>query len=335
MSESRSRHVVVGSGSIARRHLRNLKHLYPDGETACVSASGRVIGANDVGADLVFADVSAAAAWRPEFAVIASPAPWHLTHALAFLEAGVPTLIEKPLAADISGAADELARLRSHAARVDIAYPLRHLSSAVRMRQLLQAQQAGTVLSVMCEVGQYLPDWRPDDDYRKNVSAQRRLGGGALLELSHEFDYLRWLFGDFADVQCALRNTGQLDVDVEDCVDALLRRSDGLVAAVHLDFLQRTVVRRCKVVGSAGTLHWDLALNRIDWEGPRAPRETLFSEPGFDRNEMYLHQLRHFREVASGRSVPLVAVEDGIATLALVDALRRADAEGQRIKLKS
>ena len=81
------------------------------------------------------------------------------------------------------------------------AYNLRFLPSLQAYRERIQFGVIGKVLSVRCEIGQYLPSWRPGSDYRQAVSASRALGGGALLELSHEIDYLRWIFGEVAWVQ--------------------------------------------------------------------------------------------------------------------------------------
>ena len=72
---------------------------------------------------------------------------------------------------------------------------------------LMQNKIVGKILSVRCEVGQFLPSWRPNIDYRESVSARKALGGGALLELSHEIDYLMWIFGDIDWVKATLEMT--------------------------------------------------------------------------------------------------------------------------------
>ena len=187
--------------------------------------------------------------------------------------------------------------------------------------------------SVSVEVGQYLPDWRPSSDYRKNVSAQRELGGGVLLELSHELDYLGWLLGGFETAFCIARNTGALEIDVEDTVDALLVRSDRLVVNVHMDFLQRAPVRTCKVVGQQGTLVWDILNNGIILRTGRDQSRVLFEDPDYDRNNMYLDQLRHFSRVAQGLAAPVIGLDDGLQTLCLIEAMRKSVATGQAVKI--
>src|SRR5690606_29956228 len=104
---------------------------------------------------------------------------------------------EKPLSDSLESFARAGEVLLENSAKIEVAYNLRFMPSAIRLKELLTEQIVGRIHSVSIEVGQYLPDWRPATDYRKNVSACKKLGGGVLLELSHELDYLTWLFGEF------------------------------------------------------------------------------------------------------------------------------------------
>ena len=326
--------LVVGSGSVARRHIANLRQLLPQAEVGCVSASGRVLAAEDTAATASLASFAEALAWRPDLAVVASPAPLHLDHAVALLETGIAVLIEKPLSDSLArhtALADRMAPWRD---RIEVAYNLRLLSSCRRMQTLLAEQVVGRIHSIHIDVGQYLPDWRPQSDYRRNVSANRALGGGVLLELSHEFDYLTHLFGRFDRVFCVTGHSGELEIDVEDSADVVLTRTDGVGAQLHMDFLQRKATRRCKVIGHRGNLHWDLVANSIALETATS-QEMLFAEPEVDRNAMYLELLRGFIDLAQGRATPRIRYEDGLAVLAMVDAMRRSSATGLPVELST
>jgi predicted dehydrogenase len=326
--------LVVGSGSIARRHAANLRELLPAADVGCVSASGRTLAAGETPATTCLASFEAALAWGPDLAVVASPAPLHLDHAVALLETGIAVLIEKPLSDSLarhSAAAERIAKWRE---RIEVGYNLRFLSSCRRMKSLLAEQAVGRVHSIHIDLGQYLPDWRPQSDYRRNVSARRALGGGVLLELSHEFDYLTHLFGSFDRVLCVTGHSGALEIDVEDRADILLTRADGVIAQLHMDFLQRKATRRCKVVGSEGNLHWDLVGNEIRRE-TASTDETLFADPGVDRNAMYLELLGGFIELAQGRAAPRITYEDGLAVLGMIDAMRRSAEAGAFVDLRN
>lgn len=332
MTSNIRRCLVVGSGSIALRHIGNLRKLLPQAEVGCVSSSGRSLAAGDTPATTHLASFEEALAWKPDLAIVASPAPLHLDHAVALLETGIAVLIEKPLSDSLSRHEGFATRLAPWRDRIEVAYNLRYLSSCRKMQTLLAEEVVGRIHSIHIDLGQYLPDWRPQSDYRRNVSANRALGGGVLLELSHEFDYLTHLFGRFDKVFCITGHSGELEIDVEDRADILLTRADGVVAQLHLDFLQRKATRRCKVIGQRGNLQWDLIGNTITLE-TAAMQETLFAEPEADRNAMYLELLRGFIELSQGRATPRIRYEDGLAVLGMIDAMRRSSETGQTVEL--
>lgn len=326
--------LVVGSGSIARRHIANLRKLLPEADVACVSSSGRLLRADETAATCCLASMSDALAWQPELAIIASPAPLHLDHSVTLLERGTPVLIEKPVSDALSRFKNLSSRLLPHRHRIEVAYNLRFLSSSQRMKLLIEQRRLGNLHAICIDVGQFLPDWRPHSDYRRNVSANKSLGGGVLLELSHEFDYLRWIFGGFEKVYCITTNSGQLAIDVEDRADIVLSRADGIVAQLHMDFLQRSATRHCKVIGEHGTLLWDLNANRIVLE-TSAGQEALFDEPGFDRNDMYVEQLRGFIKVATHRATPRITLEDGLAVVRMIESMRASSSSGLPMAIES
>lgn len=320
-------YLVVGSGSIAKRHISNLRTLFPAAHVSCVSASGRRLQSNETTAHNVHLNIESAVSSKPNFAIVASPAPFHISQAIELLKAEIPVLIEKPLSTSAEMmASSDLDILKSNAYRLDVAYNLRYLSSARYMHKYITEGAVGTILSVIVDVGQYLPDWRPQSDYRNGVSGQGKLGGGAILELSHEIDYLVWLFGKFDSVYCISGNSGALDIDVEDSVDALLVNEKGFSVNLHMDFLQRSPTRYCKVIGERGTLIWNLIDNSIALYKRASEFHKLFNEPGFDRNKTYLDQLMHFEKVANGEAVPKVGLAHAHYVLCIIDAMKLSSA---------
>lgn len=317
-------YLVVGSGSIARRHIANIKALFSQATVGCVSASGRELSLEEVGADIVYASIEEALSAEPMLAIIASPAPLHVDQAATFLRTGIPVLIEKPLSDSLESFARAGEVLLANSTKIEVAYNLRFMPSAIRLKALLDEQILGRIHSVSIEVGQYLPDWRPATDYRENVSARKELGGGVLLELSHELDYLTWLFGTFNSIYCVASNSGTLDVDVEDSAHAILSREDGLVASVHLDFLQRVPTRICKIIGQSGTLVWNLLQNSILLGTANNSEDIIFSDPNYNRNDMYLEEISHFVKVAVGERMPQVSIYQALDTLRLIEALRHS-----------
>lgn len=328
-------YLVIGSGSIARRHMMNIREVFPFVRIGCVSSSGRALSTQDVGADtIIYESIELALVDRPALAIVASPAPFHVKQTAQLLNAGVPVLIEKPLSISIAAFAAEGESLLEHQEKIEVGYNLRFMPSASKLKSLLDERFLGDIYNVVVDVGQYLPHWRPASDYRENVSSRQELGGGVILELSHELDYLKWLFGEFSTVYCVSRNSGALEINVEDQVDAILVSSTGLVANLHMDFLQRNATRTCKILGQNGTLIWDLIRNRIVHYEEKDVEIVLYEDSSYDRNLMYQDELIHFSKVAKGLCKPLVNLKDALQTLTLIDALKESANSKRIIKIE-
>jgi len=277
-----------------------------------------------------------AVAFAPDIAIIATPAPHHAAPAIALARAGVHLLIEKPMAATLDAAKAMGETAREAGVKVQIGYNLRFLESLSIFREAIHAGKVGRISSVRAEVGQYLPDWRPGADWRDTVSARRDLGGGVLLELSHEIDYLRWIFGEVEAVQGWLGHIGPLELDVEDTVHALLhfgcsvpKGHEGAapVANLTLDFIRRDPVRRCVAIGDEGTLEWDGIASRVRQFGPDGEIQLLHDQKP-SRDTSYSLQIEAFVNCVTTAAPPAIGINDGLAVLKIVEAIRRSHDQG-------
>ncbi|WP_417884115.1 Gfo/Idh/MocA family protein [Vibrio rumoiensis] len=312
---------VIGLGSIATRHRQNLKQLFPTAQLYAMSASGRIPSEIVTGADQVVESIDTLIESNPQFVIIASPAPFHASHAIALIKAGIPVLIEKPVTTNI----DDLKSLQDVALQcqvpVAVGYCLRYLSSAIEMKKLIASDTLGHLYHAHIEVGQYLPDWRLGKNYRESVSAKASLGGGALLELSHEFDYSQWLLGELSLEHAILRQTEELGLSVEDSADMMLSTSNKAVVHMHLDFLQREAYRQCRFVGSQGSLEWNLIGNEIYFNSSQG-KQTLYSEPKWDKNEMYLAMIRDFIELIHKQPNQCISLAEAAKSVDIIEQIK-------------
>ncbi|MDH3346905.1 MAG: Gfo/Idh/MocA family oxidoreductase [Desulfobulbaceae bacterium] len=336
------RFLVVGLGSIGKRHVQNLRTLFPSAEITVLRhqwTAGMVVP-SELGCDACVGNMEDALAKKPQAAIIANPASHHLLSAMPLAAAGVHLLVEKPLSIAPDGVDELLAVCKENHIILMVGYNLRFLKSLQQFRAFINEGLVGRVLSVRAEVGQYLPTWRPDADYRQGVSAQRRLGGGVLLELSHDIDYLLWLFGTVSSVTALLGQQGDLDIDVEDTAHLLLRftssrQQEEMVATLSMDFIRRDPRRQCKVIGSHGTLVWDGIAGTVTIYEPQQERwRELFSEQP-DRNYTYLQELKHFIESVDTAQEAPISGWDGKAVLEVVTAARRSSELGESITVGS
>ena len=315
---------IAGLGSIGRRHLRLVREFRPDLEITVVRSSEGNGVPEEKFADVVVYNIEDSLARGIQAAIIATPAVFHLNQAVQFLQAGVDVLVEKPLSMSIVGV-DELIRLQEAKGLIGlVGYCMRYDPAAEKFKKMLKSKKTGQILHVHVNCGSYLPDWRPEQDYKQSASAIKEFGGGVLLELSHELDYVRWFFGKIETVTAILENSGTLGLDVEESADLILKTVEGIPISVHLDFNSRISRRRCVAHCSAGVLTWDAVQKTVSWQSfDRIEKEESFTH---DRDELYRLQLKHFFECIENNQKPLVSLEDGVEVLRIVEAARESNA---------
>jgi len=311
-------YAVVGMGSIAKRHLKNLRKLYPQARIYAVSSSGKNSQLPEAADEVISLDELISK--KLEYVIIASPAPYHLNTAKQLLSNNIAVLIEKPLAENYISTTEfiHFCEKGHYEEQAAVGYCLRFLPSALIVKKLIEQQALGTIYNVSTTVGQYLPGWRTDKNYKDSVSAQKALGGGALLELSHELDYLMWFFGSLSLQHSWLRTTDELELEVEDIVNLVLVNDEGLHISVHLDFIQKVTQRKCEIIGKKGRVIWDLITNSVtlfDIDG----MHNLYSEPEYDKNNMYLDMLETFSSVRMNGFQQLASIKSSSRIIELIE----------------
>ncbi|AZN65677.1 oxidoreductase [Acinetobacter johnsonii] len=308
---------VVGLGNIATRHRRNLKLLFPEAKLIAMSASGRVPKEPVSDSDHIAESIDEIVQSDVQFAIIASPAPFHAQHAIPLIKAGIPLLIEKPVSVNQKDAQSLIDAQAKYKAPVAVGYCLRYLPSAQKVRQMLQEGVIGILYNAFIEIGQYLPDWRPTKDYRETVSAKVELGGGVLLELSHELDYAQWMLGSLIPRHVILRASEELGLEVEDNADLLMTTVKGAIVNIHLDFLQRKAHRKCRFIGSEGCIEWDLIQNEVVLITAK-DRQVIYSAPEWDKNQMYLEMVTDFIRKINGEPNQSITLQEAERTVGLI-----------------
>ncbi|MCG9512604.1 Gfo/Idh/MocA family oxidoreductase [Acinetobacter pittii] len=308
---------VIGLGNIATRHRRNLKMLFPEAKLIVMSASGRIPKEPVSDSDHIAESIDEIIQLQVQFAIIASPAPFHAQHAIPLIKAGIPVLIEKPVSVTQTDAQALIDAEVQYKTPVAVGYCLRYLPSAQKVRQMIQEGVIGNLYNAFIEIGQYLPDWRPTKDYRETVSAKTELGGGVLLELSHELDYAQWILGSLTPKYVVLRASEELGLEVEDNADLLMTTAKGAVVNIHLDFLQRKAHRKCRFIGSEGCIEWDLIRNEVVLIKAKEQQE-IYSAPEWDKNQMYLEMVTDFIKKINGQPNQSISLQEAERTVGLI-----------------
>ena len=324
--------LIAGFGSIGRRHMRNLLTL---GEHDIVLyRSNRSTLPTDELADFpVETDLRAALAHKPDAVIISNPTALHLDVAIPAAESGAHLLIEKPIAHSLHHIPDLELALRHGGGQALVAFQFRWHPSLQKAKQLLAEGAIGSVVSVRSQWGEYLPAWHPWEDYRKSYSARPELGGGVVLTLCHPFDYLRWLLGEVKSLYAMTGKLGGLDLEVEDTAEISLRFASGGLGSLHLDYVQRPGTHRFDMVGSQGMLRWDNADGVLQLYRASAQSWENFSPPeNFERNDLFLAEMRHFLAVIRGEAQPACTLKDGTIALQLALAAYESAAKACEVQ---
>ena len=325
--------IIAGLGSIGRRHLHNLRALGL--QDVVLYRTGRgTLPDEDLAGLPTETDLAVALARRPQAVIISNPTALHLPVALAAAQAGCHLLIEKPVSHSLDGLDQLAAIVQDRELQVLVGFQFRFHPGLCTIKQLVDDGAIGTVVYAHAHWGEYLPGWHPWENYRRSYSARADLGGGVILTLCHPFDYLRWLLGEVQTVSAMAGQLSGLELEVEDTADISLKFESGVIGTVHLDYVQRPPSHWLQITGDAGTIRWDNAdgdvlcyrVDQGEWEKIPAP-------PDFERNTMFLDEMRHFLDCIAGRAEPLVTLEDGIRALEIALAAKRSVAEERVIDL--
>jgi len=317
--------LIVGHGSMGQRHLRVVREILPSAKIMIFRHEPTTDIPKE--ANFVTSSLDEVCSFAPEAGIVANPAPFHIDVAKVLVNMGCHLLIEKPISDKSDGVEDFLGAARAGGIVCQVGYNLRYLPSLVRFRDLINEGLIGRPLSVRCEIGQYLPNWRPDTDYRTSVSSRSCLGGGALLELSHEIDYLRWIFGEVEWVRGWVGNLSNLNIDVEDTAHLILgfqakEFTKSIIANLSLDFIRHDTTRICTVIGADGSLRWNGLTGVIDIYKSGGNGWDEYVVMPHQRDDSYRAQWEDFLISIADCKEPLVDVKAGLTILKIVEAAK-------------
>jgi predicted dehydrogenase len=247
---------------------------------------------------------------------------------LAAAEHGCHLFIEKPISHTLEGCEKLSGLVEQREIVATVGYNLRFHPALQTVREIILEGKIGKILNVRAWVGHYLPDWHPGEDHRTSYMASVELGGGVILTLSHELDYLFWLFGEVGQVTAVSARSESLQMSTESLAEITLEFDNGILGQVHLDCLRRTPARGCEIVGTDGTIQVDLLKSKIYIYLPGESEPTTIERPLRDSNAMYLDEVTDFLECVGTKRTPRVSLREGIAVLKIALAAHRAGQTG-------
>lgn len=278
-------------GSIGLRHLKNLKKIMSSFETASLRSTNRNISEEYYKLiDHEFYNFEDAKKFDPDVVFITNPTSLHVETTLQFMDNVDGIFIEKPLSDNIESAKK---LVKNTDVIMHVACPLRFHPVIKFLKNYFNS--TNKIKSIHITSGSYLPSWRPGQDYKKTYSARKDLGGGVSLDLIHEIDFMRWIFGDISEGYFGSAKISDLELDVEDTAYGIWKLKNGAVCEIHLDYYRKIPKREVEIVTENAVVHADLIRSKVKICEETGEEKTYHFN--FDRNDMYLEEMNYFLDI--------------------------------------
>lgn len=286
----------VGIGSIAKRHIRNLTEICnEDGIDLEIDALRRKTSLCTNKPEYIKRIYTDIQELPMDYDVIflTNPTEYHADMLLTLHNHGKHFFIEKPVTS-----LNTIDKLNNFEYRADSIY---YVACPLRYNNVIQYIKSNIdtcgVNSVRCISSSYLPDWRPEIDYRKTYSAHKEMGGGVSVDLIHEWDYITYLFGMPLLVQMLKGKVSSLDIDSDDYA-IYIAKYDSMIAELHLDYFGRKAIRKVELYTDKETIVGDMIAGTISYL--KTGKVIDLTE---DRDSFQKRELRHFIDLINRKNV--------------------------------
>ncbi|XPV75738.1 MAG: Gfo/Idh/MocA family protein [Desulfovibrio sp.] len=317
--------LFLGLGGVGQRHLRNLLQIQPDVELGAIRHGDRAF---EIGYDLQpdydvdimekynitrLSSMDEAIDWWPDYAVISSPTSKHMEQATALVKAGIPVFVEKPISHSLEGVAELIDIAEDMDVPVMIGYMFRFHPGVKRFMKLVKQQAAGPILSGHIQLHSFMPAWHSYEKHDEFYAGRKDLGGGAVLSEIHEIDLLAAMLGLPEQLLACGGSLSSLNMDVEDTASAILsyrHENKALPVTLNMCFVQRPPARIITFYCENGYIRWsgmDSIVELVDEANGKHEREDFSS---FDRNEMFIAELRHFVQCIQNGKKPMSSLDE-------------------------
>ena len=187
------------------------------------------------------------------------------------------------------------------------------------VKKLLDEDAIGKILAFQYHMGQYLPDWHPWEDYKKAYAARSEMGGGVVLTMCHELNYLTFLFGKAIQCKALEFKKKTLNITAEEGINILLEHETGVHSNVHLNYVQKPDRRSLDIIGEKGSLYWEPGNNEIIFDDGKNKEIYTFenNRMGTPYEQSFYNQMEHFVAMAQKKVKSKVPLTKGIEDLEL------------------
>ena len=325
--------LIIGYGSIGKRHFDNLVHLgYSDIVICTKNPQAKKLVKKGI---KIIDSLNLAINENPDVSIICNETSLHISTAIKLAKNNSHLFIEKPLSNSLKNLNDLLKIVKKKKLLSMIGCNMRFHDGIKKIKTLLEKNEIGRVYSIRVENGSFMPDWHPWEDYQISYASRKKLGGGVVLTQIHEIDYLYWFFGKVSEVFSYSEKISDLKLDVEDYSGSLIKFKNNIIGEIHLDYFQKPSTRTCKILGAKGQIIWDWENNHLEiFKNNKKKLLTLHTDKNFNRNDMYVKELDYFLKCIKKKRTPMNSISQALEVQKIALGIKCSAAFGKKIKIK-
>ena len=251
--------LICGSGSIAFRHYSNLKKL---GYHEIIFFSKNKNLLKDINKP-IYKNLDEALSLMPKIAFICNNTSDHIKTSIKCAKANCHLFIEKPISNNLNNIPILKKLLQKNKLVSHVGYMMRYHPLLIKLKKIIDKKEYGKISYFRSIWGEDLELWHPYEDYKRSYAGKKKLGGGPLITLSHDFDTIMWLFGDFKKIATNRNKSSSLKIDTDHLIDILIKLTDGATGNINLNYIQNPPKRIFELTFTKGYIEFDYYKNSL------------------------------------------------------------------------
>ncbi len=325
--------LVVGTGSIGRRHIGNLISIGQRDITAVDKDPKSLDEVKKYYNDIRTINTKEVVSFKDYDAVFICTHPdSHLALLKKAIDGGCHCFMEKPFALTAEGIEPLLKKAKGKNLKIMTGFNMRYLPLILELKKKLAEDVVGKILSCRISLSSYMPNWHPEEDYRKSFMAFNATGGGALFDYVHGLDLAQWLAGSIEKLFC-IKRTSLLQMETDDMAILVGQTRTDAVVVFYFDFVDRVHRKTIDIVGTKGTIIWHYAEEEsVRYYTVDTNKWTeICRKP--DYNSCYVLEIEDFFNAIRNNGKVESDGYNGLSIMRLLDVAREGNLSGKAIRI--
>ena len=320
--------LVIGAGSIGQRHIQNLKFLGIN-NVEVFDNNKKLL--KHVEKKFKIKILNKLKFNKIDCTLICTPPSSHIQLAKLALEENSNVFIEKPLSNSLKGT-NLIAKLaKKKSLKIFVGYVFRFDKGLIKINDFLKQNKIGDVVSYDAYEGWNLANWRPWQKFEKSYTTSEKLGGGIILDGSHELNYLQWLEGEIDYVFSLYRKIPKMKIKTEGISEILTQFNSKVIGRIHLDFINPKYNRHCEILGNKGSINWSYENLSFTIRKNNGTAKLFKYEK--DPNKMYVDEIQHVINCIDDKESNRITLDDAKKTLAISLSIKESGKQKKLIKI--